>query len=884
MKQKENQKPYPVKRMLRQLIAVLLSAAMVISVFAVPMKTEAAVQKKEDFLLRRDVAKEAAALLGATIGSEKMNTIKDMQSGSTYYKEMSAALHAGIVTPRKDKTLCPTAKATNKYIAALFSKVTGIAEKELLGNRDPRAGMSKKEFQEWKKEIAPNIIKKSGEKVAEGNVFISQPGITLKNVTVTGNLIIGDGVGDKEVILENVIVKGETYVRGGGENSVIIRGDSELPSIIIKQVNNRVSLKVQGNSKVDSILVRNGSDDVIVSGKVGVLKLEASDTNVIAKAAQIEKTVITGTKATIQTTEQTRIDQVIIEKTAAGSKIKSEAGTQVRDITINAENVVVSGSGQVDSVSVKADNSTISVPGAQVKVDENVKGTDTTTPDNGTNTPSGSGGSSSGGSGGGNSGGSGEDPLPAYERDSRFAEGYPQITYTEETEELQIRVKLAEGVASESKPAGIYMVSMQDDFGYETTTEAVLHGHNGIVNAQKHELGSNAGDGKYITIKDNEEHSFKNVYVASDYYLDKIIYLVIETEDKTSRVPTKITYKTGAEEPEAGTPQHFIRKAFLNQARDKITLYFYGSTDSNSVPEPSCFTAGTRTATGAAIDIKIINNYDKKINGIYPDCRVEVTMEHPIALPSIGDPITIAYRQPEQNPIQNTSNPPAKLESFAGKVVEIANLNSYTCHVSENGKYAKVELSASIRDTLKDATITINGKTCKIQSQRSYYSRNEPKTIFMLECPEGIKEDSYSLMIVPKGGEGLIDMAMDKLPIPFVIDNANIAKKSEVQSATYSKGEKTLDVSFTGTLEGTVACLFTTHVGGKSYTLRNFAYSREGSLSFVQDTLEHIDFSETESFTLTYKKDPRLEYSSYYMSTITGELIDEFTITVTIVD
>ena len=40
--------------------------------------------------------------------------------------------------------------------------------------------------------------------------------------------MIGDGVADKEVVLNNVTVTGKTIVRGGGENSIIITGTSDI--------------------------------------------------------------------------------------------------------------------------------------------------------------------------------------------------------------------------------------------------------------------------------------------------------------------------------------------------------------------------------------------------------------------------------------------------------------------------------------------------------------------------------------------------------------------------------------------------------------------------------------------------------------------------------
>ena len=69
----------------------------------------------------------------------------------------------------------------------------------------------------------------------KGNVIINKP-VTLNDAKITGDLVIGDGVADKEVVLNNVTVTGKTIVRGGGENSIIITGTSDISDMVRKSV------------------------------------------------------------------------------------------------------------------------------------------------------------------------------------------------------------------------------------------------------------------------------------------------------------------------------------------------------------------------------------------------------------------------------------------------------------------------------------------------------------------------------------------------------------------------------------------------------------------------------------------------------------------------
>ncbi|HPF19572.1 MAG TPA: S-layer homology domain-containing protein, partial [Bacillota bacterium] len=54
------------------------------------------------------------------------------------------------------------------------------------------------------------------EVVAEGNVIVRVPGVTLDGVDVDGDLVIGDGVGDGNAYLNNIAVSGRALIRGGG--------------------------------------------------------------------------------------------------------------------------------------------------------------------------------------------------------------------------------------------------------------------------------------------------------------------------------------------------------------------------------------------------------------------------------------------------------------------------------------------------------------------------------------------------------------------------------------------------------------------------------------------------------------------------------------------
>ena len=238
-------------------------------------------KKAAKYMTRAEVLSQVEKLIGATTQSAEINKVKDVKKKDAYYKTMSIALQAGLVTPdAKTGKLYPKKKATWDYVSGVMAVVLEKEKGDLLGNKNASGKLTKKQLANYINKQFPNQVKKSTETVKAGNVIISKPDVTLKNATITGDLVIGDGVADKEVTLENVTVKGRAIVRGGGVNSIILKGTTSISTVIIRQVNNAVSLKVQDDAQVSMVYINDGSNDVKIVGNVGTLTIQGSDLNV----------------------------------------------------------------------------------------------------------------------------------------------------------------------------------------------------------------------------------------------------------------------------------------------------------------------------------------------------------------------------------------------------------------------------------------------------------------------------------------------------------------------------------------------------------------------------------------------------------------------------
>ena len=274
--------------------------------------------------------------------------------------------------------------------------------------------------------------------IIEG-VLITAPDVVLINTVVKGNLTIGEGVGEGEVTLDNVTVEGETFVYGGGENSIYFI-DTILVKVTVKKDNGKVRLVAQGTTSVEYVLLESGAkieedldsgsdgfgdvevggdisedDEVRFIGDFEEIKVTAA-AKVVIESGSVEsfsveeivsetaKVVISILKATIESmtinaedTEVTCGEGAKVTTVEVKAKVKlvvNKGATIVKvKVEATAKGTEISGNGNIESIEVDAED--VTVGGKEVKPGEEVsyEGGSTTTPGSG-------GGGGSGGSSG----------------------------------------------------------------------------------------------------------------------------------------------------------------------------------------------------------------------------------------------------------------------------------------------------------------------------------------------------------------------------------------------------------------------------------------------------------------------------------------------------
>ena len=205
----------------------------------------------------------------------------------------------------------------------------------------------------------------------DGAAVISAGGVTLENLTVSGDLIVAEGVGDGHVVLDSVALGGRLIIRGGGENSVVIKGNSKIDEVIVARHEGKVRVAVQGGAAVDVVYIDDGSSDVKVEGAVETITVSAPKitvsvdgaVNTVAMEASAEEsTVVIMEDAKVDTlttaaqnskvTVNGTVDGVTVSESAAAAEVHVASGAEVEAIAVAAPETALRVSGTVSSVDV----------------------------------------------------------------------------------------------------------------------------------------------------------------------------------------------------------------------------------------------------------------------------------------------------------------------------------------------------------------------------------------------------------------------------------------------------------------------------------------------------------------------------------------------------
>ena len=373
----------------------------------------------KDSLTRAQMATILVRAFGATDKAVEFD-FADVADWQWFSDALSVAHRMDIINGYPDGTMRPNAAITREEAFVILARAINLTEADSInetfadtddvspwaqglvyamvnngyvhgsnGKIQPKGLITREEFAQLMDNMIKQYISAAGTytEAAEGNIVINVPDVTLKDITVKGDLIIGDGVGNGDVVLDGVRVEGRIIVRGGGENSIRLLNNSYAGAIIInKDGDGRVRIYAEDGTVLESVVVDDGIDGVLLEGDYPSVDIQGAEitvyvTNanvenaqvsgeaskfVLAEGANVTNVVAAASGATIEVQSNATVGTLTVQETATGATV-AVAGT-VTNATVASTGATITGSGSVGSVEVTGTASEVSIETPKTKI------------------------------------------------------------------------------------------------------------------------------------------------------------------------------------------------------------------------------------------------------------------------------------------------------------------------------------------------------------------------------------------------------------------------------------------------------------------------------------------------------------------------------------
>lgn len=318
----------------------------------------------------------------------------DVEPGDWYLSTIKKAISAGYIGGYPDGTMRPKEPITRQEAAIIIAKIkglqtndqavqeltdangiaswskgyvgavveagymTGYTDGSFKATNQIKRGEAITAFNNAKKiafvyDKAGTYGPEDGLEIIDRDVVLKASGVVLQNLHIKGSLTISEEVGKGEVALNNIIVDGDTFVRGGGKNSIHIDGGSFSRIIVQETSSGQVRIVAINTEGLEVVISENATgESIILEGEFESVQIEADNVE-------------------IQTQGDTVIDEMIVAPQAQGSEITLDANTKVDKMVLES-GTNIKGQGTIKDVDVKADNVTYEKAPEKQTVDSSV--------------------------------------------------------------------------------------------------------------------------------------------------------------------------------------------------------------------------------------------------------------------------------------------------------------------------------------------------------------------------------------------------------------------------------------------------------------------------------------------------------------------------------
>ena len=241
---------------------------------------------------------EMAAIINRSFGcyvKADISKYADVSKSKWYFDDIGMSVQMGTYNGRSSSTMAPDSPITRQEAMTVVARALEL-DYDSYSKTDLSAFSDRGKISDWAlpyvramvgadyihgrgKILAPldnitraefaqifyNIIgtyitaKGSYDKDIKGSVLIRTDEVTLKDMTVDGDLIIGCGAADGKITLDNVTVKGRLLVWGGGTAAVYCNNGTNMPAVVVARVDDAIKVIYDRDSTlavIDTIKVR----------------------------------------------------------------------------------------------------------------------------------------------------------------------------------------------------------------------------------------------------------------------------------------------------------------------------------------------------------------------------------------------------------------------------------------------------------------------------------------------------------------------------------------------------------------------------------------------------------------------------------------------------
>ncbi|MBB6672199.1 S-layer homology domain-containing protein [Cohnella nanjingensis] len=254
--------------------------------------------------------------------------------------EAAAVLYRAFQSTVRDKSVAGTFKDADQIAAWGRDAVSALVENGYISGRPgnafaPNAPVTRAEAVKMLDGITGDLKNAAGTYTGsvDTNLVVNTRDVVLKDMTIKGNLILAEGIGDGDVTLDHVKVQGQTFVRGGGEHGVRLIDSVLNGDLVVEKKDGKVRIYAQGATEVSRVDLRSGA---ILEGDYAEVNMEVPGITV---------QIIRGT-----------VSRLIVHE--PGSVIQMAPEARVTNMTANAE-VAVKGKGEIGTANIHSNNVTI---------------------------------------------------------------------------------------------------------------------------------------------------------------------------------------------------------------------------------------------------------------------------------------------------------------------------------------------------------------------------------------------------------------------------------------------------------------------------------------------------------------------------------------------